>query len=100
VQKRAKEIALRKINGATRMQVVRLLITKYLLQIILAFVIAAPVGWYIMEGWLQNFAYKTELSWWIFVLTGIIALSIALLTVTWQSWRAATKNPVEALRFE
>jgi putative ABC transport system permease protein len=100
IQKRAKEIALRKINGATRIQVVQLLITAYTLQIIIAFVIAAPVGWYIMNTWLKNFAYKTELSWWIFVLTGIIALSIALLTVSWQSWKAATRNPVESLRFE
>jgi putative ABC transport system permease protein len=100
IQKRAKEIALRKINGATRMQVVQLLITAYTLQIIIAFVIAAPVGWYIMNSWLKNFAYKTGLSWWVFALTGIIALSIALLTVSWQSWKAATRNPVEALRHE
>ena len=100
IQKRAKEIALRKISGATRMQVVQLLITAYTLQIIIAFVIAAPVGWYIMNSWLKNFAYKTGLSWWVFALTGIIALSIALLTVSWQSWKAATRNPVESLRFE
>jgi putative ABC transport system permease protein len=100
VQKRTKEIALRKINGATRMQVVQLLITAYALQIIIAFVISAPIGWYVMHNWLKNFAYKTGLSWWVFALTGIIALSIALLTVSWQSWRAATRNPVEALRYE
>jgi ABC-type antimicrobial peptide transport system permease subunit len=50
--------------------------------------------------WLENFAYKTELSWWIFALAGVLALGIALLTVNWQSWRAATRNPVEALRYE
>jgi putative ABC transport system permease protein len=100
VQKRSKEIALRKINGATRMQVVQLLIRAYTLRIILAFLISAPVGWYVMHGWLKNFAYKTGLRWWIFALTGIMALSIALLTVSWQSWKAATSNPVDALRFE
>ena len=100
IQKRAKEIALRKINGATRMQVVKLLISAYILQIIVAFIIAAPIGWYTMHGWLKNFAYKTGLSWWIFILTGVIALTIALVTVIWQSWRAAARNPVEALRFE
>jgi putative ABC transport system permease protein len=66
----------------------------------IAFVIAAPIAWYIMHKWLENFAYKTELSWWIFALAGILALGIALLTVSWQSWKAATRNPVEALRYE
>jgi putative ABC transport system permease protein len=100
IQKRAKEIALRKINGASRKQVVQLLIKAYTLQIIIAFVIAAPIGWYVMHGWLKNFAYKAGLSWWIFILIGLIALTIALLTVSWQSWKAATNNPVESLRFE
>jgi putative ABC transport system permease protein len=66
----------------------------------LAFVHAIPVAWYAMNRWLQSFAYKTELSWWIFALAGLIALGIALLTVSWQSWRAARRNPVEALRYE
>jgi putative ABC transport system permease protein len=100
VQKRDKEIALRKINGATRIQVVILLISSYILQVIVAFIIAAPVGWYVMHGWLKNFAYKTGISWWIFLLTGLIAGVIAVLTVSWQSWKAATINPVESLRVE
>jgi putative ABC transport system permease protein len=66
----------------------------------MSFIIAMPVSWYAMHKWLQTFAYKTELSWWIFALAGITALGIALLTVSWQSWRAATRNPVEALRYE
>jgi ABC-type antimicrobial peptide transport system permease subunit len=53
-----------------------------------------------MSEWLQNFAYRTELNWWIFTLAGIIALGIAFLTVSWQSWRAAKRNPVETLRYE
>jgi putative ABC transport system permease protein len=53
-----------------------------------------------MREWLQNFVYKTELSWWIFLLAGMMALVIALVTVSWQSWKAATRNPLEALRYE
>ena len=100
VNRRAREIALRKINGATRIQVVKLLITAYTLPVIISFIIAAPIGWYLMHSWLQNFAYKTRLSWWIFILTGILAFSIALLTVFLYTWRAATRNPMEALRYE
>jgi putative ABC transport system permease protein len=66
----------------------------------IAFVIGTPVEWFVMHKWLQNFAYKTSLSWWVFTLGGIIAFGIALLTVSMQSWRAATRNPVEALRYE
>jgi putative ABC transport system permease protein len=66
----------------------------------IAFVIATPVAWIAMDQWLENFAYKTELSWWIFALAGLLALGIALLTVSFQSWKAATKNPVESLRYE
>jgi putative ABC transport system permease protein len=65
-----------------------------------AFLTASPVTWFIMHKWLDNFAYKTTLSWWIFALAGLLALGIALLTVSLQSWWAATRNPVEALRYE
>jgi putative ABC transport system permease protein len=65
-----------------------------------AFVIATPIAWFAMSKWLENFAYKTNLSWWVFVLAGLLALGIALLTVSFQSWKAATKNPVESLRYE
>jgi len=67
---------------------------------LISFVIACPIAWYAMHRWLENFAYKTELSWWIFALAGLLALGIALLTVSWQSWKAATRNPVDALRYE
>jgi len=59
-----------------------------------------PVSYYAMNKWLEGFAYKTSLSWWIFALAGVLALGIALLTVSWQSWRAAIRNPVETLRYE
>ncbi len=65
-----------------------------------AFIIACPIAYYAMNKWLENFAYKTEISWWIFALSGFIAMFIALFTISWQSWRAASKNPVEALRYE
>ena len=68
--------------------------------VVIAFAIACPIAWYAMNKWLRNFAYRTELIWWIFAIAGLIALGIALLAVSWQSWRAATRNPVEALRYE
>jgi predicted permease len=97
---RTKEIGIRKVNGARLSEVLALLNKDFVLWIAIAFVIACPVAWYIMNNWLQKFAYRTELSWWIFALAGILALGIALLTVSWQSWKAATRNPVEALRYE
>jgi putative ABC transport system permease protein len=97
---RTKEIGIRKINGAGITQVMFLLSREFITLVALAFVISCPVAWYIMHCWLRNFAYKTELRSWIFVLSGIIAMGIALLTVSLQTWRAATKNPVDALRYE
>ncbi|MGA2405510.1 MAG: ABC transporter permease [Bacteroidales bacterium] len=99
-ENRTKEIGLRKVNGATISEVMVLLNKNFINWVAIAFVIACPIAFYAMHKWLQNFAYKTELSWWIFVVSGIIAFGIALLTVSWQSWRAATRNPVEALRYE
>jgi putative ABC transport system permease protein len=97
---RTKEIGIRKINGASVSEVMVMLSKDFVKLIALSFVIATPIVWFSMHKWLQGFAYKTELSWWIFALAGVIALGIALLTVSWQSWRAATRNPVEALRYE
>ncbi|AHW61751.1 hypothetical protein FH5T_07540 [Draconibacterium orientale] len=97
---RTKEIGVRKVNGATVSEILFLLNKDFVLWVIAAVVIATPIAWYAMHKWLENFAYKTTLSWWIFALAGILALGIALLTVSWQSWRAATRNPVEALRYE
>jgi putative ABC transport system permease protein len=99
-QRRTKEIGIRKINGAGSAEVMVLLNTHLVKLVIIAFVIAMPVAWYSMHKWLQGFAYRTRISWWIFALAGLLALGIALLTVSWQSWRAATRNPVDALRYE
>lgn len=97
---KVKEIGIRKINGAKVSEVLVLLNGDFVKWVAIAFVIATPIAWYAMNKWLENFAYKTTLSWWIFTLAGLLALGIALLTVSWQSWRAATRNPVEALRYE
>ena len=99
-QRRTKEIGIRKINGAKVSEVIITLNKDFLKWVVIAFVFATPIAWYAIYKWLENFAYKTELSWWIFALAGLLALGIALLTVSWQSWKAATRNPVEALRYE
>jgi putative ABC transport system permease protein len=99
-ERRTKEIGLRKVNGAKVAEVIILLNKDFVKWVSIAFLIAIPIAWFIMHKWLENFAYKTGLSWWIFVLSGILALVIALLTVSLQSRRAATRNPVEALRYE
>ncbi|MCZ4693642.1 ABC transporter permease [Ancylomarina euxinus] len=98
--RRIKEIGVRKVNGASTLEILRLLNTDFIKWVVVAFSIACPIAWYVMDKWLQNFAYKTELSWWIFALSGLIGMGIALLTVSIQSWRAATRNPVESLRYE
>ncbi len=100
IVKKTKEIGVRKVNGATNTEIITLLNINFIKWVLIAFIIAIPVAYYTMQKWLENFAYKTPLSWWVFALAGVLALGIALLTVSWQSWRAATRNPVEALRYE
>ena len=98
--RKTKEIGIRKVNGAKVSEVMTLLNKDFVKWVAIAFVIASPIAYYAMNKWLENFAYKTNLSWWIFALAGLLALGIALLTVSFQSWKAATKNPVEGLRYE
>ncbi|MBE9467459.1 MAG: ABC transporter permease [Bacteroidetes bacterium] len=95
-----KEIGIRKINGAKISEILIMLNKDFVKWVGIAFIIAVPVSYYAMNKWLEGFVYRTTLSWWIFALAGVVALGIALLTVSWQSWRAATKNPVDALRYE
>ena len=99
-ESKIKEIGIRKVNGASIVKIMTMLNKSYLKWVTVAFVIACPVAWYVLHKWLQNFAFKTDLSWWIFIAAGAITLGIAVITVSWQSWRAATRNPVEALRYE
>ncbi|MBN2773464.1 MAG: ABC transporter permease [Prolixibacteraceae bacterium] len=100
ISRRIKEIGVRKVNGAKAWEVISLLNQDFLRWVVISFLIAVPLSWYALYRWLEGFALKTNLNWWIFALAGLLALGIALLTVSWQSWRAATRNPVEALRYE
>jgi putative ABC transport system permease protein len=97
---RTKEICIRKVNGARNSEILIMLNRNFIKLVTIAFVIAVPIAWYVMNNWLKNFAYRTNLSWWIFVLAGSGALLIALITITWQSWNTATRNPIESLRYE
>jgi len=97
---RTKEIGIRKVNGAKIWEVILMLNMDFVKWVVIAFIIATPIAFFAMDKWLQIFAYRTPLSWWIFALAGLLALAIALLTVSWQSWWAARRNPVVALRNE
>ncbi len=99
-QQRTKEIGVRKVNGASVKEILTVLNSSFVWWVSISFILATPISYLLLNRWLQNFAYKTTLSWWIFALAGIITLIITLITVSWQSWKAATKNPVEALRYE
>lgn len=100
IQQRIKEIGIRRVNGASIREILRMLISGFMKWIVLAFVIACPVGFYIMTRWLSDFAYRTTFDWWVFTLSGGIALSVAVSMICWQSWRAASANPVEMLKNE
>ncbi len=99
-ERRRKEIGIRKVNGATILEILFMLNKEFLKWVAIAFVIATPIVYYTMQKWLQNFSYKIELSWWIFALAGSLALIIALITVSFYTFLAASRNPVRALRYE
>ncbi len=99
-EQRTKEIGVRKVLGASVASLWRLLSKDFILLVLISLLIAAPLAWYFMEGWLQKYDYRTELSWWIFAAAGAGALVITLLTVSFQAVRAALMNPVKALRSE
>jgi len=100
ISQKTKEISIRKVNGATVSEILVLLNKDFMIYFAIAFIIACPIAFYTMDKWLQNFAYKTELSWWVFGLAGLIAMVISLITVSGQTFAAARKNPVEAFRYE
>ena len=99
-EQRTKEIGIRKVLGASIFSVVRLLTNEFLLLIALANLLAWPLAYFALQQWLQNFAYRISLTLWPFVLSGVFALGLALLTVSFQALKAALTNPVEALRYE
>jgi len=97
---RKKEIGIRKVNGATINEILSLLNKDFMSWIAIAFIIAVPIAWYAVSSWLKDFAYKTPINWWVFAIAGLATIAITLITVSWQSFMAATNNPVEALRDE
>jgi putative ABC transport system permease protein len=99
-EQRIKEIGIRKVLGASIQGIVGLLSADFMKLVLIAFVIAAPFAWWIMNKWLQDFVYRVEFSWWIFLVAGVAAILIALLTVSYQAIRAAITNPAKSLRTE
>ncbi|MEX0608199.1 MAG: FtsX-like permease family protein, partial [Balneolaceae bacterium] len=99
-ERRTKEIGIRKVLGASVADIVRLLSKDFVKLVIIGFIIAIPIAWYAMNIWLADFAYRIELGPGVFILSGSAALIIALLTVSWQSIKAAVVNPVESLKSE
>ena len=97
---RTREIGIRKVNGARVSSILILLNRDFLVMVMIAIIIGIPVAWYLASSWLENFVYRIEIKWWIMLLTGTGFLMISLLTVTYQSWRAASRNPVSSLRYE
>jgi len=100
VRQKEKEIAIRKINGATEPEIIRMLNFGFARWISVGFIIAVPIAYYAMQHWLQNFAYKIQLDWWIFALAGLFVLLLSMLSISWMTWRAATVNPVDSLKGE
>jgi putative ABC transport system permease protein len=99
-ERRKKEIGIRKVLGASVEGIVLLLSKEFVKLVVIALLIASPLAWYAMKGWLEDFAYSIELEWWIFALAGAVAIVIAICTVSFQSVKAALMNPVKSLRSE
>ncbi|HXB44655.1 MAG TPA: ABC transporter permease [Puia sp.] len=99
-QRRTKEIGIRKVLGASVSDIAAMLSKDFVQLIVIAIVVASPIAWYFMNHWLEDFVYRTDISWWIFGLAGVFAITIALLTVSFHAIKAAVANPVESLRTE
>lgn len=100
IEQRVKEIGIRKVNGATRSNIIQMLNFDLIKWVIIAFVAACPIAYFGISRWLENFPYKAPIGFGVFLLSGLIALFFALITISWHSWRAANLNPVEGLRYE
>ncbi len=97
---RVKEVGIRKVLGATASNIVYLFSKEFIILISIAFVIASPIAWYFMHQWLQNYAYRIDMSWLIFFVGGLVAIIVALATISFQAIKAAIANPVKSLRTE
>lgn len=99
-EQKSKEIAVRKVNGASIGNIISILSKNYAIWLSIAFMIACPLAYFAMHKWLEGFAYKTGINWWVFALAGLLAFMVAAITVSWQSYKAAVKNPVDSLKYE
>ena len=99
-ERRKKEVGIRKVLGASTQSVVMLLSRDFLVLVVVSLVIASPVAWIFMHRWLQDFAYRIPINWWVFAVAAIASLSIAFITVSFQAIKAAIANPVKSLRTE
>jgi len=100
IEQRTKEIGIRKVLGAAVSRIIVLISKEFLILISIAFIVAVPVGYYFVNRWLQNFAYRINISWWMFALAGLLVIAVALLTMSFQAIKAAIANPVKSLRTE
>lgn len=100
VQQHSKEIGIRKVLGASVVSIVQLLSKEFVQLVLIAILIASPIAWWAMNNWLRDFSYRIDIEWWMFAVAGIIAVSIAFLTVSYQAVKAAIANPVDSLRDE
>src|SRR5262249_13511266 len=100
ILQRTKEVGIRKVLGASTRSVVYILSKDFLMLVLIAFVLAVPVTWFIMHKWLEDFAYRINIGWWVFVAAGMLSILIALVTISFQAIKAAVANPVKSLRTE
>ncbi|MDR2914783.1 MAG: FtsX-like permease family protein [Tannerella sp.] len=95
-----KEIGIRKVLGSTTQQILLMFNKRYAKILAVCFIIAAPIAWYVVSLWLENFAYRTPVYWWVFILSFLMITTITIATVTFQSWRIASANPVDSIKTE
>lgn len=99
-ESRTKEVGIRKVLGASTGQIVSLFSVEFIGLVLIALIVASPVAWYVMNKWLADFPYKIDIEWWVFAATALLAVSVAFLTVSFQSIKAALMNPIQSLKSE